>query len=311
VDDHGNELGNNVRGNLEIKTPCHMKGYFKQPELTKTFFTEDGFARTGDIAIRDDNGYYDVLGRAEDAIVAPDGSKVYLFDIERIVYQDEAVLEGEVVGQETPEGKVPVVHIVLRPGYLDKGQEAIIRIHKLCQEHLWEHEMPRGYKIRETFDTNMISGKRDYKILPSEYTGFYMVEGNTLREVSFPRKETGIPARETSLTRQVTGSPWQETGLLRQEDLSDTGRPGVWGFTVDAQVAGIAVKAMHTGGGFTMGANCTAGPDGGFTPGAANIQTVTVSCTEGNITQTIHFTFTVNPNDNAQPPAVTAYPASA
>jgi long-chain acyl-CoA synthetase len=296
VDDQGMEVGNNIRGNIQVKTPYHMKCYFKQPELTKAFFTEDGFAITGDVGMRDDNGDYDIFGRAEDAIIAPDGSKVYLFDIERVVYQDEAVLEGEVVGQETPEGKVPVVHIVLRSEYADKGKEAILRIHKLCQEQLWEHEMPRGYKIREMFDTNMVSGKRDSKKLLLESTGFYMVEGDTLREVSFPRKEASFPSQETSLTRQETGSPRQETGLLRQDDLSYAGRPEGRGFTVDAQVAGMAVKAMNTGAGFTIGANYTAGPDGGFSPGAAGTRTVTVSCTEGSITQTISFTLTVSPN---------------
>ena len=84
---YGKLLGDNIRGNLEVKTPCRMKGYFKQPDLTAEFFTDDGFAITGDIAIRDENGYYDVLGRASDSILASDGSKVFLFDIEEMIYE--------------------------------------------------------------------------------------------------------------------------------------------------------------------------------------------------------------------------------
>ncbi|MCL2078382.1 MAG: acyl--CoA ligase [Oscillospiraceae bacterium] len=185
VDDNGNILGDNTRGNLEIKSPCRMKGYFKQPELTKAFFTEDGFAKTGDIAVRDENGYYDVLGRASDSIIMSDGSKVYLFDIERVVYKDPAVLECEVVGLEIGDKKEPIVHIVLNPEYIGKNDEVILRAHKLCREHLSVNEMPRAYKIREAFGTNPISTKRDYRSLLSEHDGYYEITGDSVRAVRF------------------------------------------------------------------------------------------------------------------------------
>ena len=158
-----------------------MKGYFKNPELTKAFFTEDGFAKTGDIAVRDENGYYDVLGRAEDSVVAPDGSRVYLFDIERVVYKDKAVLECEVVGLEIDGKKEPVVHIVLNSDYIGKDEEVILRVHKLCKEQLTENELPRAYKIREAFGTNPISQKRDYRALLTEREGCFEVEGDRVR----------------------------------------------------------------------------------------------------------------------------------
>jgi long-chain acyl-CoA synthetase len=183
VDDSGNIIADNVRGNLEIKSPCRMKGYFKQPELTKAFFTEDGFAKTGDIAVRDENGYYDVLGRAGDSIIAPDGSKIFLFDIERVVYKDKAVLEAEVVGIDVDGKDVPVVHIVLNSDFVDKNEEVVLRVHKLCQEHLNENEMPYGYKFHEAFATNPISAKRDYRALMLEREGFYGVENGVVREV--------------------------------------------------------------------------------------------------------------------------------
>ncbi|MCL1919251.1 MAG: acyl--CoA ligase [Peptococcaceae bacterium] len=186
VDDMGNEVGNNVRGHIQLKTPCHMKGYYKQPELTKEFFTEDGYAQTGDIGIRDDNGYYDIMGRAGDLIIASDNSKVYLFDIERVVYKDPAVLESEVVGIEIGGKKVPVVHIVLQADSIGRDTEVIMRVHKLCQEHLTENQMPWGYKIQEAFGTNPISQKRDYQSLALERDGYYMVV-ETLQMVSFQR----------------------------------------------------------------------------------------------------------------------------
>jgi long-chain acyl-CoA synthetase len=183
VDDNGNILGDNSRGNLEIKSPWRMKGYYKQPELTTAFFTEDGFAKTGDIAIRDENGYYDVLGRASDSFITPDGETVYLFDIERVVYKEKAVAEAEVIGLD---GKIPLVHIVLNAGYSDKAADVIGRIHNLCNKHLREVELPQGYKIRESFGTNPISTKRDYKALLKERDGYVMPDGNGgLRPVAF------------------------------------------------------------------------------------------------------------------------------
>jgi acyl-coenzyme A synthetase/AMP-(fatty) acid ligase len=185
VDDDGKILGENEKGHLEVKSPYRMKGYFKQPELTKAFFTVDGFAKTGDIAMRDENGYYDVLGRATDYIIAPDGVKVYLFDIERVVYKDSTVAECEVIGLEVNGKSIPIVHIVLNTEYLGKDTEVILRVHKLCKEYLTESEIPQGYKIREAFGTNPISTKRDYQALMVEREGFYAIEGDEVREVMF------------------------------------------------------------------------------------------------------------------------------
>ncbi|MCL2821513.1 MAG: acyl--CoA ligase [Oscillospiraceae bacterium] len=185
VDDKGSVLGDNMRGNLEVKSPCRMKGYFKQPELTSIFFTEDGYAKTGDIAVRDENGYYDVIGRATDSIIAVDGSKVYLFDIERIIYKDPAVLEAEVIGLSVNGKDIPVVHIVLNSEHIGKENEVILRVHALCKEHLSVNEMPQGYKIREAFGTNPISAKRDYRALLEERDGYFMVDGDEVRAIGF------------------------------------------------------------------------------------------------------------------------------
>ncbi|MCL1919252.1 MAG: acyl--CoA ligase [Peptococcaceae bacterium] len=187
VDDNGHEVGNNVLGNIQLKTPCIMKGYYKQPELTKAFFTEDGYAKTLDMGICDDNGNYDILGRADDWVIGPDGSKVYLFYIERVVYKDTAVLECEVVGLEINGRKTPVVHIVLQPNFQGRKEEVIVRVHKLCQEFLTPNQMPQGYKIRDAFGTSPISQKRDLKTLALEYDGYFVVDGETVQSVNFQR----------------------------------------------------------------------------------------------------------------------------
>lgn len=186
----GEILGPNKRGKLEVKTPCHMKGYYKKPELTDKFFMEDGYAKTGDIAIRDEDGNYEVLGREKDSFIAPDNSIVYLFDIENFVYQDDAILEAEVVKYEDEQGDyVPGVHMVLQPEYVGREAEVINRINTKCEALLNQYEIPAGYKIRKQFGTNMASGKRDYLSLADERDGFFRVNSDgTLEEFSFPQK---------------------------------------------------------------------------------------------------------------------------
>lgn len=191
VDDYGNILDDNERGNLEIKAECVMKGYFKNPKLTKAFFREDGFAKTGDIAIRDKDGYYNIPGRATDSFIANNGKKIFLFDIENFIYRTkpEAIAEAEAVGLpiEGTTEKIPVVHAVLYENYQGKEAEVIEELDSACKnEELDYYEVPKGYKIRTAFGTNAISTKRDYKALAEERENYYIINnGNGLEEIFF------------------------------------------------------------------------------------------------------------------------------
>lgn len=188
----GEIVGAGKRGTLEIKTPCRMKGYFKKPELTESFFTEDGFGITGDIAIMDEDGNYEVLGRVNDSFIAPNNSVVYLFDIENFVYQDDAIKEAEVVKYETEDGSyVPAVHMVLKPEYKGREAEVINRVQTKCEALLGQYEIPAGYKVRDCFGTNPASAKRDYLSLLEERDGFYRVNAQGyLEEVTFPKSSS-------------------------------------------------------------------------------------------------------------------------
>jgi len=209
VDDQGNILGNNVRGNLEIKTPCRMKAYFKQPELTAEFFTDDGYGITGDIAIRDDEENYNVLGRSSDSFVAPDGNRTYMFDIENFVYQDPAVMEAEVIKLPVEDGInkfIPLVHIILNPEWVGKEAEILTRVNQNCNEQFKGYSTPKGYKFRKEFGTNPISQKRDYLGLLDERDGYYRVTETGITEVSFPEigKEIAIPIGSAEIKTHET-----------------------------------------------------------------------------------------------------------
>jgi hypothetical protein len=93
--------------------------------------------------------------------------------------------KAPLVGIEVDGKNIPVVHIVLNSGFIGKDDEVILRIDKLCQEHLSESEIPYAYKFHEAFATNPISAKRDYRALMLEREGFYGVENGVVRRIVF------------------------------------------------------------------------------------------------------------------------------
>jgi long-chain acyl-CoA synthetase len=188
IDDEGNELGDNMRGKLEINAPNYMmKGYFNQPELTKQFWTDDMYGKTGDIAIRNSMGEYDVLGRANDSFIDSNGKTHYLFDIENFIYKDPSVLEAEVVKLVVNNGatEVPVAHIVLKNSAMGKEMEVLKNLVEECKDSLPTEENPRGYRFLKTFGTNPISTKRDSQSLRLVRDGYYNLNKDGLYEMNF------------------------------------------------------------------------------------------------------------------------------
>lgn len=178
LDKNGDEVGINQRGKLEIYSPdTSMKGYLNQPELTKKFWTEDGYAKTEDIASVDENGNYTVYGRANDIFTDKEGKEHYLFDIENFLYQDPAVAEAEAVILDIKDAdgnNIPVAHIVLKSNVpSDEAKSVVERIYQKMRLHAQEFPMPKGIAVLEKFGTNPISTKRDYAALKKMYSGYY------------------------------------------------------------------------------------------------------------------------------------------
>lgn len=217
VDENGNVLGDNERGLLEIKTPARMKCYYKNPELTNEFFTADGYAKTLDIAVRDKNGNYSILGRANDSYLAPNGNRIYMFDIENYLYQDFAIVEAEVIKLPVADGInqfVPLVHLVLKTEWIGLEAEVLARINQKCNQVFVGYSAPKGYKIRDSFGTNPISAKRDYLSLATERDGYYrLTDDNQIVEVSFP--EIGKEVTRLINSDQIVIHK-QETGPIKE-----------------------------------------------------------------------------------------------
>jgi len=145
-DDTGNVVGNDQEGELSVRGPCVMKGYYNKPEETAAAIDNDGWFRTGDI-VRIDDGYISITGRAKDLIITG-GENVYPREVEAVLEEHPAVVEAAVIGKpDTSRGEVVVAFVALR-----EGTEADVNeLRAFCKDRLAGFKTPREVHIREEF----------------------------------------------------------------------------------------------------------------------------------------------------------------
>ncbi len=97
LDDDENELPAGEAGELAIKGPQVMQGYYKKPEETAKVMTKDGFFKTGDIACMDEDGYFKIVDRKKDMILVS-GFNVYPNEVEDAIVTHQDILEVAAVG---------------------------------------------------------------------------------------------------------------------------------------------------------------------------------------------------------------------
>jgi long-chain acyl-CoA synthetase len=96
-DDSGREVAQGESGELHIRGPQVMRGYWNKPEETSKAFTADGYFRTGDVAYRDPEGHYHIVDRKKDMVLVS-GFNVYPTEIEAICSEYPGVLESACIG---------------------------------------------------------------------------------------------------------------------------------------------------------------------------------------------------------------------
>ena len=112
LDDDGHPVALGEQGELAIRGPQVMKGYWNRPDETAKAMTADGFFRTGDIAIMDERGYTKIVDRKKDMILVS-GFNVYPSEIEEVVAKHPKVLEVAAIGvKDEKSGEVPKLFVV-------------------------------------------------------------------------------------------------------------------------------------------------------------------------------------------------------
>ncbi|MEX0677912.1 MAG: acyl-CoA synthetase [Pirellulales bacterium] len=116
VGDDGRPPDDGCPGEIQVRGPNVFKEYWRRPEATRAAFTDDGWFRTGDIAVRE-SGVFRILGRNSVDIIKTGGYKVSALEIEEVLLEHEAVRQCAVVAIEDPEwGERVGAAVVLRPG---------------------------------------------------------------------------------------------------------------------------------------------------------------------------------------------------
>jgi len=129
-------------GEIQIKGPNIMKGYYKRPEATAAAI-RDGWFSTGDVATRDEDGYYFIVDRKKDLIIRG-GYNVYPREVEEVLYAHPAVAEAAVIGVPHPRhGEEVVAIIALKPAIEASSDELIA----YCKDHLAAYKYPRSVEI--------------------------------------------------------------------------------------------------------------------------------------------------------------------
>lgn len=151
VNKEGVELKINEHGLIAVKSPCAMKGYYKNQSATQNVLV-DGWINTGDIGYKDENGYLYILSRADDMIIKA-GMNIYPKEVENQIANIDQILECVAYGKNTSGGQMIALDIVLRNRETTK--KALM---SLLVAQLPAYQMPSEINIVDAIRTNA-SGK--------------------------------------------------------------------------------------------------------------------------------------------------------
>ena len=143
-DDDGVSLAIGESGEICIKGPQVMTGYYKQPAENEKAFTSDGFMRTGDIGIMDDEGYTKIIDRKKDMIIVS-GFNVFPNELENVISMCPGVVECAAIGiADDKQGESIKVFVVRNDATLTEDD-----VNDYCKQHLTGYKRPKYIEFRD------------------------------------------------------------------------------------------------------------------------------------------------------------------
>lgn len=143
-DEENREVGFQESGELCIRGPQVMQGYWQRPEETAQVFTADGWFRTGDIATVDEKGFVFIVDRKKDMILVS-GFNVYPNEIEDIVASHEGILEAAAIGVPDKNSGEAVKLFAVRKDDQLSAEELV----RFCRKHLTAYKVPKQIEFRD------------------------------------------------------------------------------------------------------------------------------------------------------------------
>ncbi|MDM5360011.1 AMP-binding protein [Peribacillus sp. ACCC06369] len=158
----GEELPPNEIGEIAIKGPQVMQGYWNRPDETESTF-KDGWLLTGDLGYMDERGFFYVVERKKDTIIAG-GFNIYPREVEEVLYEHEAIQEVVVAGIPDPyRGETVKAYVVLKKNARVTEDE----LNDFARKSLASYKVPRSYEFREELPKTTI-GKILRRVLIEE-----------------------------------------------------------------------------------------------------------------------------------------------
>ncbi len=151
-------------GEIVVKGPNIMQGYWKRAEETADIFV-NGWMRTGDIGKMDEDGYFYILDRAKDMIIAS-GFNVYPREVEEVLFLHPSVQEAAVVGvPDEYRGETVAAFVVLKPG-IEASEATRQDILTYCKQNLTPYKVPKILEFRESLPKSLIGKvlRRELKV---------------------------------------------------------------------------------------------------------------------------------------------------
>ncbi|MBB3045836.1 fatty-acyl-CoA synthase [Litorivivens lipolytica] len=154
TDGSGNQVQPGEQGEICIRGPNVMSGYWNKPEATAEVLTDDGWFSSGDIGYQDKNGFYYVSDRKKDMVITG-GENVYPAEVEAVIYQHDAVQEVAVIGLPDDKwGEAVTAVVVVKGGY----EMNLEQLRAFCDGKLARYKIPLKLFIAEDLPRNP-SGK--------------------------------------------------------------------------------------------------------------------------------------------------------
>jgi long-chain acyl-CoA synthetase len=161
ITDPSRVLALGERGEIAVRGPNIMKGYWKNPDATREAISPDGYLRTGDVGWMDEDGYVYIVDRTKDMLLCG-GFNVYPRVIEEAIYQHESVAEVAVIGvPDEYRGQAPKAFIKLRPAVPELSLE---ELKAFLKPRIGKHEMVASLQIVDALPRTPV-GKIDKKQL--------------------------------------------------------------------------------------------------------------------------------------------------
>ncbi|KKK37206.1 long-chain fatty acid--CoA ligase [Mesobacillus campisalis] len=162
IDNNGNELGPKCVGELLLRGPQIMKGYWANQEETASTL-QNGWLHTGDLAMMDEDGYFYIVGRKKEMIIVG-GFNIYPQEIEGVLYEYPDIKEAAVVGIPHEEhGELVKAYIVPKDGVEIDLEE----LKGYCYSKLTPYKVPKVIEVREKLPRNTV-GKLLKRLLVKE-----------------------------------------------------------------------------------------------------------------------------------------------